>query len=175
MMQSQISKSSIRTRRLTMSAMYATLALIFTYVEFLIPYSVGVPGVKLGLANLVIIIVLYEMDFKYATAVNLLRIGLAGLLFNGIFAMFYSLSGGMISLILMWMLKKTDRFSMIGVSMAGGVAHNLGQLLVAAFVVSNIKMFIYFPLLVFSGIVAGIGIGIIAYVIDRRIPKQLFK
>ncbi|NLD10766.1 MAG: Gx transporter family protein [Clostridiales bacterium] len=175
MTRSQISESAQRTRRLTMSAMYATLALIFTYVEFLIPYNVGIPGVKLGLANLVIIIALYEMDFRYAMAINLMRIALSGLLFSGIFAMFYSLAGGVISLIIMWLLMKTGKFSMIGLSMAGGVAHNMGQLLVAAFVVSNIKMFVYFPVLVFSGIGAGICIGIVAYVIDKRVPKQLFK
>lgn len=158
-----------------MSAMYATLALIFTYVEFLIPYSVGIPGVKLGLANLVIIIALYEMDFKYALSINLLRIALSGLLFSGVFAMFYSLSGGLVSIIVMWALKRSGKFSMAGVSMAGGVAHNLGQLLVAAFVVSNIKIFVYFPILIFSGIGAGICIGIVAYVIDKRVPKELFK
>jgi heptaprenyl diphosphate synthase len=155
--------------------MYATLALIFTYVEFLIPYSVGIPGVKLGLANLVIIIALYEMDFKYALSINLLRIALSGLLFSGVFAMFYSLSGGLVSIIVMWALKRSGKFSMAGVSMAGGVAHNLGQLLVAAFVVSNIKIFVYFPILIFSGIGAGICIGIVAYVIDKRVPKELFK
>jgi len=175
MMQSQISQRSLRTRRLTMSAMFATLALIFTYVEVLIPYNLGVPGVKLGLANLVIIIALYEMDFKYAMTINVIRIMLSGLLFAGVFAMLYSLSGGILSLIVMWFLKKTGKFSMIGVSMAGGVVHNMGQLLVAALVVSNLKMFVYFPILVFSGIAAGICIGIVAYVIDQRVPKQLFR
>jgi heptaprenyl diphosphate synthase len=158
-----------------MSAMFATLALIFTYVEFLIPYSVGIPGVKLGLANLVIIIALYKMDFKYAMTINLLRIALSGLLFSGVFAMLYSLCGGVISLIVMWLLRRTGRFSMVGVSMAGGVSHNFGQLIVAAFVVSNIKMFVYFPVLVFSGIGAGICIGIVAYVLNKKMPAQLFK
>ena len=164
-----------RTRRLTISAMFATLALIFTYVEVLIPFSVGIPGVKLGLANLVILIALYEMDYKYAATINILRIVLSGLLFSGVFAMLYSLAGGMISLTVMWILKKTGKFSMIGVSMAGGVAHNFGQLLVAALVVSNARMFVYFPVLVFSGIAAGIGIGIIAFVLDNRLPKSLFR
>lgn len=166
---------SLRTRRLATSAMFATLALIFTYVEVLIPFSVGIPGVKLGLANLVIIIALYELDARYAFSINMLRIALSGLLFSGLFAMFYSLAGGIVSLLLMAALKKTGKFSMIGVSMAGGVAHNFGQLLVAAFLVSNARMFVYFPVLVFSGIAAGIGIGIIAMVIDSRVPKDLFK
>ncbi len=166
---------SLRTVRLTMDAMFAAVALIFTYVEFLIPYSVGIPGVKLGLANIVILVVLYEMDLKNAAAVNLIRIAMAGLLFSGVFAMLYSLAGGMFSLLVMWALKKTGRFSMIGVSMAGGVAHNFGQLAIAVFVVSNARLFLYFPVLVFSGVAAGIGIGIIAYVIDRKLPRQLFR
>ena len=75
----------------------------------------------------------------------------------------------------MWLLKKTDLFSMIGVSMAGGLAHNMGQLLVAALIVSNLRMFLYFPILMFSGIASGIMIGVVAYVIDRKVPKNLFK
>ena len=166
---------ALRTRRLATSAMFATLALIFTYVEVLIPFSIGIPGVKLGLANLVIIIALYELGLRYAFSINMLRIILSGLLFSGFFAMFYSMAGGIVSLLIMAALKKTGKFSMIGVSMAGGVAHNFGQLLVATFLVSNIRMFLYFPVLVFSGIAAGIGIGIIAKVLDSRLPKSLFR
>lgn len=164
-----------RTRRLTLSAMFATLALIFTYVEVLIPYNLGIPGVKLGLANLVILIALYRMDIRYALMIDLIRILLAGLMFSGLFAMLYSLAGGMISLLVMALLQRTGKFSMIGVSMAGGVSHNFGQLLVAALVVTNARMFVYFPVLVFSGIAAGIGIGVIAYIINRKLPSQLFK
>lgn len=174
-MQSQISKDSLRTKRLAISSMFATLALIFSYVEAIIPFNAGIPGVKLGIANLVVIIALYEMNFKYAFAINALRILIAGLLFNGVFGAFYSLAGGLLSLIIMWLLKKTDLFSMIGVSMAGGLAHNMGQLLVAALVVSNLRMFLYFPILMFSGIISGIMIGVVAYVIDRKVPKSLFK
>ncbi len=174
-MPSLTNNHTLRTRRLTASAMFAALALIFSYIEAILPINVGVPGVKLGLANLIIIIALYELDTRYAFFINLVRICLAGLMFTGVMAMLYSLTGGMISLLVMVFLKKTDRFSMIGVSMAGGVAHNFGQLLIASFVVSNIKMFLYFPILVFTGIASGIGIGIVAYVIDRRLPRMLFR
>lgn len=167
--------SARRTKRLTTASMFAALALIFSYIEFLIPISIGIPGIKLGFANLVIIIALYEMDFRYALAINLVRIGLSGLLFSGVFAMLYSLAGGLTSLLVMALLRKTGRFSMIGVSMAAGVSHNFGQLVVAALVIENAKMFIYFPVLVFSGIAAGIGIGILAAVLDRKVPKQLFR
>lgn len=174
-MQSQISKNSLRTRRLAMASMFACLALIFSYVEAIIPFSVGIPGVKLGIANLVVIIALYEMSFRYAFTINVIRILIAGLLFSGLFGALYSLAGGLLSLLVMWGLKKANWFSMIGVSMAGGVAHNMGQLLVASLIVSNLKMFLYFPILMFSGIASGIMIGIVAYVVDKKVPKNLFK
>lgn len=164
-----------RTTRLTTSALLATTALLFSYIEILIPYNVGIPGVKLGLANLAIIIALYKMDIKYAVSINLIRILLAGLLFSGLFAMVYSLAGGMLSLLVMYLLKRTDKFSMIGVSMAGGVAHNLGQLTVAALIVENAKMYVYFSVLLFSGIFFGIMIGIIAYIIEKKLPRSIFR
>lgn len=168
-------QSQTRTKFIATSAMFVCLALVLSYVEVLIPFSVGIPGVKLGLANLVIIIALYEMNFRYAFAINAVRIVIAGLLFGGIFGMIYSAAGGLLSIITMWALKKTGLFSIIGVSMAGGLAHNLGQLLVAAFLVSNLKMFIYFPVLMFSGIGSGILIGIVSYIIDGKLPKYLFR
>lgn len=168
-------RSQTKTKFIATSAMFVCLALVFSYVEVLVPFSVGIPGVKLGLANLVIIIALYEMDFKYAFVINAIRIVIAGLLFSGFFGMMYSIAGGLLSILVMWALKKTGLFSMIGVSMAGGLAHNLGQLLVAAFLVSNLKMFIYFPVLMFSGIGSGILIGIVSYIIDKKLPKYLFR
>lgn len=168
-------QSQTKTKFIATSAMFVCLALVFSYVEILIPFSFGIPGVKLGLANLVIIIALYEMDFKYAFVINAIRIVIASLLFSGLFGMMYSIAGGLLSILVMWALKKTGLFSMIGVSMAGGLAHNLGQLLVAAFLVSNLKMFIYFPVLIFSGIGSGILIGIVSYIIDKKLPKYLFR
>jgi len=109
------------------------------------------------------------------TGVGCIRILVAGLLFNGAFGAVYSLAGGVLSFLVMWGLKKTNLFSMAGVSMAGGVAHNMGQLLVASAIVSNLKMFLYFPVLMFSGLASGIMIGIVACVIDSRVPKQLFR
>lgn len=172
---SNINRHAQRTKYLAMSAMFAALALIFSYVEAIIPFSVGIPGVKLGIANLVILIALYEMNLKYAFTINVVRILVAGLLFNGFFGAIYSLAGGLLSLFVMWLLKKTGLFSMVGVSMAGGVAHNMGQLLIAAAIVSNLKMFLYFPILMFSGIISGILMGIVAYVIDSKVPKSLFR
>ena len=163
-----------RTGRIAVSAMFAALALIFSYIEAILPLSTGIPGVKLGIANLVVILALYNMNFRYAMGINVIRILVAGLLFNGLFGALYSLAGGVVSLTVMWLLKRTGLFSMAGVSMAGGVAHNLGQLLVASALVSNLKMFVYLPMLMFSGIAAGILIGITASVINERVPKDVF-
>lgn len=166
--------ASASARRVTLSAVLAALALIFSYIEAIIPFSAGMPGIKLGIANLVILVCLYTLGFRYALAINLVRILTAGLLFNGFFGAVYSLSGGLLSLLVMYALKKTGLFSQTGVSMAGGVAHNTGQLLTAALIVSNMKLFFYFPVLLFSGLISGFFIGILTWLILRRLPKSLF-
>ena len=169
--QAKTSRSSDRrTRLLAISAMFAALALIFSYVEVLIPIPVPVPGIKLGLANLVIIIALYRMGFRYAFTINMVRIVAAGLLFSGVFGMIYSFAGGILSIIVMYLLYRTDKFSMVGVSMAGGVCHNLGQLLTACVLLENTGILSYFSVLLFSGLISGILIGILAYVIEKRLP-----
>lgn len=147
----------------------AALALIFSYVEAIIPYNPGVPGIKLGIANVVTVIALYKFGTKDAAAVSVIRIIIAGLLFNGLFGMLYSLAGACVSLIGMILIKKTDLFSVIGVSMAAGVLHNFGQLLVAAALIEDLRMFFYFPVLMFSGIAAGIFVGIVSTLALRSI------
>lgn len=167
--------SRLKIERITLSAMLAVIALMFTYVETLLPYDLGIPGVKLGLANLVILISLYKMNFRYAFLINMIRVVLASLLFAGIFAMLYSFAGATASLIIMTLLKKTNKFSLIGVSMAGGVFHNFAQLFVAGFIVSNMRIFAYAPILLFSGMVAGILIGIATLIIKEKIPASLWQ
>lgn len=160
------------TKKITMSALMAALALIFSYIEVLIPFSIGIPGIKLGIANLVIIIALYYLGARYAFTINVIRVLIAGLLFNGLFGALYSLSGAITSMLIMMLLKRTSLFSIVGVSMAGGVAHNLGQILVAAFLISNIRIFIYFPVLIISGVVSGTIIGILSHLILQKLPKE---
>ena len=145
----------------------AALALIFSYVEVIIPYNPGIPGVKLGIANVVTVIALYRYGWKEAASVSVIRIIVAGLLFNGVFGMLYSLAGAVLSLIGMIGLKKTGLFSAIGVSMATGVLHNMGQLFVAAALIEDLRIFFYFPVLLFSGIAAGILVGIISTMVLR--------
>lgn len=158
------------TKKLTMTALLAALALIFSYIEVLILFSPAIPGIKLGIANLAVIVALYHMGLKYAITINVVRIFIAGLLFSGVFGIIYSLAGAILSMTVMVLLKKTGLFSVAGVSMAGGVAHNLGQILAAAFLVSNLSIFIYFPVLIFSGLISGALIGIVAYIILERLP-----
>ena len=165
--------SGENTRRLAFGAMFTALALIFSYVEFLIPLPVPVPGIKLGLANLVIIIAIYRMSFKYAFPINCVRIVASGLLFSGVFGMLYSFAGGILCLVVMYVLYRTGRFSMVGISMAGGVMHNLGQLLTACLIVSSVSLMSYFAVLLFSGLISGILIGIMAYNIEKRLPADM--
>ena len=148
-------------------ALMASLALIFSYIEAIIPYNPGIPGIKLGIANVVTVIALYKYGWKEAASVSVIRIIVAGLLFNGVFGMLYSLAGAVLSLIGMIGLKKTGLFSAIGVSMAAGVLHNMGQLFVAAALIEDLRIFFYFPVLLFSGIAAGILVGIISTMVLR--------
>ncbi len=151
--------------------MLAAVALIFSYIEAIIPFSIGMPGIKLGFANIVIVYTLYRFDGKYAFAVNIVRILLAALLFGSVFSALYALAGGMVSLCAMILVKKAGVFSVTGVSMTGGVFHNLGQLIVAACVVQTPQVIIYFPVLIFSGIASGIVNGIAAQLCLNRTPK----
>ena len=174
-MSSQANRTTDRgfkTRRLALSAMLAALALIFSYVEAMIPIPVPVPGIKLGIANLVIVMAIYKLGFRYAFTINCVRIVIAGLLFSGVFGMFYSFAGGILSIAVMYLLYRTGWFSMIGVSMAGGVAHNLGQLITACLIVSNVRLMSYFSILLFSGLFSGIAVGFLAALIYRRLPDM---
>ena len=154
---------------IAIAGLLAAVALIFSYVEVLFPVFIAVPGVKLGIANIVIIIALYYLDGRYALAINVVRVFIAGLLFRGVFGILYSLAGALLSLCTMVLLKRTERFSVTGVSIAGGVTHNLGQILVAAVVVGNIKVFVYFPVLIISGVISGAVIGVLAQLILLRL------
>ena len=136
----------------------------------MVPMPVPIPGIKLGLANLVILLAIYRLGFKYALAINCIRIFVTGLLFTGAFGILYSLAGGLLSLLVMYLLYRTGIFSMVGVSMAGGVAHNLGQLLTACLIMSNIRLMSYFAVLLFAGMGSGILMGIVAWLVCQRLP-----
>ncbi len=170
-MSSQADRSyALRTKKLALSVILAALAMILSYVEAMVPMPVPIPGIKLGLANLVILLAIYRLGFKYALAINCIRIFVTGLLFTGVFGILYSLAGGLLSLLVMYLLYRTEIFSMVGVSMAGGVAHNLGQLLTACLIMSNIRLMSYFAVLLFAGMGSGILMGIVAWLVCQRLP-----
>lgn len=162
------------SKRIATSGILATLALIFSYIEAISPFSFGIPGIKLGLANLVVMIALYELNARYAIAVNVVRVLIAGLLFTGLYGAMFSLAGCVASFLVMWLLHRTGKFSILGVSMGGGAAHTTGQLIIAMFMVSNIRLSYYFPILLISGTISGIIVGIGSYILISRLPKQLF-
>ncbi len=159
--------------RVAYFGMFTALALIFSYVETLIPISFGIPGVKLGLANLIIVAALYKMALKEAYLLSVVRVLLAGFLFGNYFSILYSLSGALLSLSVMALLKKNGGFSVIGVSIAGGVFHNIGQLFVAMLAVETFQVAYYVPVLLVAGLLTGLVIGILAQELLRRLTWWL--
>ena len=156
-------------RKVAIFGVFTALALIFSYVELLIPINFGIPGAKLGLANLMTVLVLYKMGIKEALALSVTRIILSGFMFGNLFGILYSLSGGLLSFLVMVLLKKSDRFSVAGVSIGGGTAHNIGQLLVAMAVVQTYQGGYYLPVLLVAGEVTGLLIGLVAKEVLKRI------
>ena len=156
-------------RKVAIFGVFTALALIFSYVELLIPINFGIPGAKLGLANLMTVLVLYKMGIKEALALSVTRIILSGFMFGNLFGILYSLSGGLLSFLVMVLLKKSDRFSVAGVSIGGGTAHNIGQFLVAMVVVPTYQVGYYLPVLLVAGEVTGLLIGLVAKEVLKRI------
>ena len=161
------------SKKVAMAGMFTALAMIFSYVEVLIPINLGIPGMKLGLANLVVVVTLYTMGVPMAFAVSMIRIMLVSMTFGSFSAMLYSMAGGILSFCGMALLKKVPNFSVIGVSLLGGVLHNTGQLLVAMAVVENINLIAYLPPLMIAGMVTGILIGIVSAQVIPRIKRVL--
>lgn len=153
---------------------FTTLALIFSYVETLIPIQFGIPGVKLGLANLIIVIALYRMKLSEAYLLSIVRVLLAGFIFGNYFSIIYSLAGGLLSLTVMVLLRKKGGFSVIGVSIAGGVFHNIGQLIIASVIVETFSVMYYVPVLLIAGLVTGLLIGIASDGMLKRLANLEF-
>ena len=159
-----------KTKRLVLLAMLTAVAMILSYVESLLP-SVGIPGVKMGLANIAVIFALFRFGWKEAAALSLVRVVLVSLLFGSVGAMLYSLSGAVLSLAVMALLRRIDRFSTVGISVAGGVAHNAGQILMAMLILQTKQLLGYLPVLAVSGIAGGVLTGLAAALLIRRIPE----
>lgn len=154
--------------------MLCTAAILLGYVESLFPVFT-VPGMKLGLPNLAIVTVLYLYSWREALMVSLVRIVINGLLFANLFGLFFSLAGGLFSLLCMAAVKQTGIFDCVGVSLTGGIAHNLGQIVVALILVENVRVAYYFILLAISGLAAGVLIGLLSGILVQRLAKAVPK
>ncbi len=161
-------------RRMTFLGMALALALICSYVEALIPLPIGIPGVKLGLANVVVVAVLYMNGWKDAALVSAARVMLSGFFFGSLYSILYSLAGAALSLFVMQLLRRTDALHPVSVSAAGGIAHNVGQFLVAALVVENYRLLYYLPVLFLVGMLTGVLIGIVVTAVLGRIPRRIW-
>ena len=160
------------TKKLTLLGLLTAIALILSYVEALLPpIFVAVPGIKMGLPNIAIIFVLYRFGLKEAAAVSLVRLAAVALLFGSAMTLIYSLAGAVLSLALMSLLKKSNLFSMIGVSIVGGVSHNLGQILVAMWLMETAEIGYYMIILTVTGTIAGILIGLAGSFVLKYLNK----
>ncbi len=161
-------KQNMTTRRLALCGMLIALAMVLSYLEALIPIPLGIPGVKLGLANLVTIIAVYKLKWQDIFLISATRIILSGILFSNMTVILYSMAGALLSILVMLFMKRCRIFGRVGVSIGGGVAHNAGQLVVAFIMLENQNVFYYAPVLILAGCAAGAGIGILAGMILAR-------
>ncbi|MCD7751452.1 MAG: Gx transporter family protein [Lachnospiraceae bacterium] len=149
-------------RRLSINGLLLALAFVFSYIEWLLPEFLLIPGAKPGLANIVIVTALYCVGAGDALLINIVRIVLVGFTFGNLTAMLFGLTGGLLSLGVMTLLKKTNRFGIAGVSIAGGVCHNLGQLAAAVIVMQTTVVLYYLPYLILLGAAAGLVVGLVS-------------
>ena len=161
----------MKNRTLAELSLLCALAMILSYLESLVPIPIPVPGIKLGLANLAVVFAVYRLGIRQAAAVSLVRVVTIALLFGSVLSLAYSLSGAALSLLSMALLKAAKRLSPWAVSVAGGVAHNIGQLLAAAVLLETRLFLYYLPVLMLSGVVCGAAIGILAAVLIRRVRR----
>lgn len=161
--------------RVAYFGVFTALALMFSYIETMIPIQFGVPGIKLGFANIMIVIMFYKGSAKEALLLSIVRIMLSGFLFGNLSSILYSIAGGVLSLGIMTLSKKQGGFSVIGVSVAGGVSHNVGQLIVAMLVVETYQVGYYFPVLLVAGVLTGLGIGVVSQEVLKRIRNICFE
>lgn len=161
----------MKVKNIAILGLCVALAMIMSYIESLFPLNFAVPGIKMGLANIVIIFLLYRMGFGAACVVSLIRVFLVSLLFGNVMMMAYSIAGAVLSLGLMLLLKKSGKFSVVGVSIAGGVAHNAGQIIMAIILLGAKQIAYYLPVLAVTGTVTGVLIGIAASIVIKRVKR----
>ena len=153
--------------------LFSAVAIILGYVESLVPVFAGIPGIKLGLANLGVLFILKKYSFREAALVSVVRILVIGFMFGNLFSILYSLAGGILSFLIMYLLKRYTGLHVISISAAGGISHNIGQLFVAALVVENYNILYYASVLIIAGIITGIVIGIVAQEVILRLKQRI--
>ena len=159
----------METRKISRMALLTALAMILSFVESQIPSFVAIPGVKVGLANIVVVFALYMLGAKEAFMISIIRVVLSSLLFGSVLSMSYSLAGAILSLLGMVLLKKSNWFGPLAVSVTGGVLHNCGQIAVASLVLETDVLLYYLPVLMIAGILTGCVIGIAAALVLKRL------
>ena len=158
-----------KTRKLAIYGVLTALAIIFGYIELQLPAFFAIPGIKPGLTNIVVVVALYSLDNKSALFINFVRIAIVSMLFGTVIAFMFSAIGGLLSTTVMILLKKTDNFSPIGVSAAGGITHNIGQIIVAMFVTGTTNILWYLGILWLTGTISGLLVGMIGGMICKHI------
>ena len=173
----EITKNSISStkhsgktnKEIALTGVFIALAMILSYLESLVPIGFAVPGIKLGLANLVTIVSLYKLGIKNTLIISVGRIILSGILFGNMMIIIYSLAGAFLSILVMVLIKKTKIFSATGVSICGAIAHNFGQIIVAVITLDNMNIMYYMIVLAIAGAIAGTLIGLLSGMIIRNI------
>ncbi len=160
-------------KKVSILGVMTALGIVLGWLESCVPITLGIPGVKLGIANLVALLVLYRFSLKEAAAVSVLRVLISSILFGNLAIGIYSLAGAMLSLAVMAILKKKTGLSVAGVSAAGGVAHNLGQILTAWIMMGTVAIFYYLPVLIVSGVIAGVLVGLAGAWLHRHLPMEI--
>ncbi len=161
----------MKSKKISFLGLSIGLAMILSFVESQIPPLVALPGIKVGLPNLIIVFLLYRIGWKEAVTVSLIRIFLVSLLFGNIQTITFSLAGAVLSLLGMILLKKTKLFSCITVSIVGGILHNIGQIIAACFWTQTSEIAFYLPALLISGVIAGFLIGFVSGILVEKSKK----
>lgn len=166
-------KKRVSTKKISGIGLMIALAFVLSYIESMMPINIGIPGIKAGFSNIVVIFALYVYGPVVAFGIAIIRIILVGFTFGSLASLMYSFAGGMLSFAVMLILKKADIFSVNGVSVAGGVSHNTGQIIVAMLVLKTRLLVYYLPALIISGTIAGIVVGIAGGLLIKRIGRYM--
>lgn len=162
----------MKTKKIAVLALAIALAMILSFVESQIPAFVAIPGVKIGLANIAVVFVLYKLGWKEAVLISLVRVFMVSVLFGTAVSLFYSVAGAVLSLTGMVLLRKTGLFSTVAVSVTGGVLHNVGQILMVCLLLETNVIVYYLPFLILSGVIAGVVIGVVSAIMVNRVQVE---